>query len=543
MNTRSCLAAGLTLMAALGLQARNYTWIGGTEGAWSTAANWVADDDSSVHAVPISWQDKATLSCADGDITITCSGYLEPAINFATNVTFYVAENKEAIIKGSFTGVGDISKSGPGKVTLNVGGAERIGWVYVNEGTLAFSAERALGKSGGCVVGDGVHDAVLEANRDEQWGGRFFGPSNTDGLGDLIIKNKGVLVYDKSNNWKTCAQLSNLTIEPGGRAQMGCHGFYGGLQASAGRFDVAGDMTFLDATSAALNGTFALMSTELRILGERTETFQMPVGLLLRRDWGSQGAAYAKLNAVGGNGLAVDLHVYGEVVSQYGPRDGLDIIGNGTVKLSGSSTYGGKTNGSSGEEGRTRVQSGRLLVDNTTGSGTGYSAVEVSAGATLGGIGIIGGLTEGKTYGNNERSASPADPCVIVNGAAGNPGVLAPGSYEDTTNARIYGTLTVGSAEAPSSVTMNANTKLAFEVGKGGATGLKVYGPLTLGTGVTLDVNVAEDAKSGDYVLVSATEGITGNYTLTGNVNPKQVVQKGNEIILRVRNGLTLIVR
>ena len=90
---------------------------------------------------------------------------------------------------------------------------------------------------------------------------------------------------------------------------------------------------------------------------------------------------------------------------------------------------------------------------------------------------------------------------------------------------------------------MNANTKLAFEAGKSGATGLKVYGPLTLGSNVVLDVNVRDDAKTGDYVLVSATGGITGDYTLTGNAGAAKVVRSENQILLKIRKGLIITFR
>ena len=78
-------------------------------------------------------------------------------------------------------------------------------------------------------------------------------------------------------------------------------------------------------------------------------------------------------------------------------------------------TYGGNVS----NQGNTRVQSGRLLVDNTEGSGTGYSKVVVSAGATLGGVGTIGGFTQAKTYNGRGGNAAITDPCVVVNGAAG----------------------------------------------------------------------------------------------------------------------------
>jgi autotransporter-associated beta strand protein len=62
---------------------------------------------------------------------------------------------------------------------------------------------------------------------------------------------------------------------------------------------------------------------------------------------------------------------------------GLTKIGNGTLTLTNANTYTGDTT----------VSVGTLLVNNTTGSGTGTGAVNVSTVATLGGNGTIGGST------------------------------------------------------------------------------------------------------------------------------------------------------
>src|SRR6185436_419940 len=59
----------------------------------------------------------------------------------------------------------------------------------------------------------------------------------------------------------------------------------------------------------------------------------------------------------------------------------LSKTNSGTLLLSANNEYSGGTN----------VMEGRLLVSNTTGSGTGTGAVTVSSGATLGGTGKIGG--------------------------------------------------------------------------------------------------------------------------------------------------------
>ena len=58
----------------------------------------------------------------------------------------------------------------------------------------------------------------------------------------------------------------------------------------------------------------------------------------------------------------------------------LQKVGGGTLALTGDNSYSGGT----------LVNEGRLLVNNTAGSGTGSGTVTVNAG-TLGGTGSIGG--------------------------------------------------------------------------------------------------------------------------------------------------------
>ena len=76
----------------------------------------------------------------------------------------------------------------------------------------------------------------------------------------------------------------------------------------------------------------------------------------------------------------------------------------GTLTLSGANSYGNTT-----------VNGGTLLVDNTSGSGTGQGNVTVNNGATLGGTGSISGsvtmnnLTSGTTLSPGDPIGTPAD--------------------------------------------------------------------------------------------------------------------------------------
>ena len=97
------------------------------------------------------------------------------------------------------------------------------------------------------------------------------------------------------------------------------------------------------------------------------------------------------------------------------------FLGAGPLSLSlptgGSLTLRGDSSSFSGD---LMVSNGTLLVNNTTGSGTGSGAVTVQAGATLGGSGVVGGpLTVDGTLapGNSPGTLTIGNDLVVNNGA------------------------------------------------------------------------------------------------------------------------------
>jgi autotransporter-associated beta strand protein len=127
-----------------------------------------------------------------------------------------------------------------------------------------------------------------------------------------------------------------------------------------------------------------------------------------------------------------------------GSRGAFAKSGKGRLDLTGASTYSGGTT----------VSAGTLLVDNTSGSGTGTGAVNVNSGA-LGGNGTItGAVTIGK-------------------GAAGNGAFLTPGQ---STNRP--GTLTILSA-----LTFNSDGFFNVGLGKSSVIGKVVANGVTITSG------------------------------------------------------------
>lgn len=190
----------------------------------------------------------------------------------------------------------------------------------------------------------------------------------------------------------------------------------------------------------------------------------------------------------------VDLVIFGNLWINGGAWQSIYKRGAGTLKLTAAS--GPTLN----DEHAFELNEGVTLCDNTSGTPLGNALVKVNAGATLGGTGFVGGTERGN---------------VVVAGSSTNPGVLAPGSIDETTGARIHGTLTVGTESQTNLVSMGAWTKLVTGIGsRNRETGLSdfdklmVHGDLSIGENCTLDLttNSADlnEIKGGRYTIVEA---------------------------------------
>ena len=195
----------------------------------------------------------------------------------------------------------------------------------------------------------------------------------------------------------------------------------------------------------------------------------------------------------------VDLTISGGIGWAGESWNSLSKNGAGTLRMTGTS------GGTSSQP--FQLNAGTLLCDNASGTPIGNTLLNVKAGATLGGTGFVGGTERGN---------------VVVAGTTTNPGVLAPGSVDEKTGARIHGTFTVGSATQTNLVSMGAWTKLVAGIGsRNRETGLSdfdklmVHGDLSIGENCTLDLttNSADlsEIKGGKYTIVEA-DSITGTF-------------------------------
>jgi fibronectin-binding autotransporter adhesin len=201
----------------------------------------------------------------------------------------------------------------------------------------------------------------------------------------------------------------------------------------------------------------------------------------------------------GGTGTTVvnDVIVNGSVPG----NDGNVAVSAGITKFNAANTYGPSSPGSTTN---TTVTGGTLLVNNTTGSGTGTGNVSVTGG-TLGGTGSISGSV------------------TLSSGA------IAPGNSAGTLN--VGGTVTYGSSAA-------LNVEIGgTSPGIGGYDQLVVGGTLDLTAGGILNVNLingfTRPAIDTSYTVATAT-AVTGLFTTLSfpDANWSVTYPGGNSVVI-----------
>lgn len=173
----------------------------------------------------------------------------------------------------------------------------------------------------------------------------------------------------------------------------------------------------------------------------------------------------------------------------------------------------------------TKVNAGTLLINNTSGSGTGKSTVQVNSGGTFGGTGIIGGVA-GYTTSN-----------VTVAGTSTTYGTLAPGMSD------AIGTLTVGSAAQANNVTIGSYGQLAIGFASGGTNNdlLVINGVLDASAAnsrLAISVPGGTTLTAPSHTLVTFTSRMGAFANVTGVPAGYQVVYNANSITLEQTSGL-----
>jgi len=352
--------AVLVLAAATGPQ--NLTWRGdGLVNNWdTTSTNWVKGTNM--------------LTFGTGDtVTFDNTGSNTPAINLVgslqpASVTVAASQNYTFSGSGSLGGGMALTNSGTGTLTLNETNSYTGGTV-VNGGSIVFSVGAAIPPGGALTLNNTGAVTVVTANSLPTVtvnGANSITGNGSSGTGIATLNDAGTLTLFASGG----ANVFDLT-----GAMSGSGNLVLGSPAMTLRFNgTAGD------GAAIFN-----LGTVTAVANVRgTTTTAIALGGLT----GGSGTQLQGDNSSGGvnmtytiGGANANTEFDGVIKDGTVGTVALTETGTGSLTLTGTNAYSGGTT----------VSSGALLVNNTTGSGTGSGSVTVASGATLGGTGAVSG--------------------------------------------------------------------------------------------------------------------------------------------------------
>ena len=482
-------------------------------------------------------------------MTNTVSSIVLSAVSGVTTCKWSIAEGK-CLKVVSVSGSASLLKTGAGSAFLTgASGGRTDGVTVVKDGELVFSGSSQLGTA--LLVGGGEFNAVARSNHPGDSGNNAFNPFVGAGR-SVFVNANGLLDLESdggSGYWIENGQGGALIAKEGGRISLGARKTgYG--NSAIDSFDIGGEFSDVAAARTELNCTRFTVR----------DTISSPVIVNRSMSVQSQTVGMGTFNIEDSPDVFVECTMNGNITFAWLPRDGLDKRGAGVLRLTGRNQYGGDDSLNSGA---TRIYEGTLLVDNTLGSGTGYSEVIVHPGATVGGIGTIGGDGEGYTIWNG-NSGDCRYARLIASGDALAQAVVAPGTIDDETGAHVCGALKVGSDAVSHPVTFGDYSSLRICLGETSATdALNVHGTVDISaTGTRLDLAAAcdlADVHGGTFTILSATDGITGEFAeiitpknswKVSKVNAREVdiggtmVEKYDALVLSAPgHGLAIIVR
>jgi autotransporter-associated beta strand protein len=268
-------------------------------------------------------------------------------------------------VNGAITGSNLLVLEAPQPITFDGSAANTLSaTVGVNEGTLVLSKSSSNGSIAGSLQ---IIDATVRWDADNQ----------VSDLPNSQVILSGSSLADLDGHDETLAQL--------------LLGAESRVQSTGGRLTVTGQLGVQGAAEIDMGaGELRLQAAVLRS-GNSTETSRIQAGLITLNQ--TQSIFFANDSPA-----PVELEVDGPIAGAF-PGDFLDKTGDGTLRLTGASTY----------QGGTKV-AGTLIVDNTAGSGTGTGTVTIQTGALLTGDGAISGPVSMQNGARISPSASTGFP-------------------------------------------------------------------------------------------------------------------------------------
>ena len=398
-------------------------------------------------------------------------------------------------------GTANVTKRGGGTLYFSNDVSDHTGGTTVVEaGRVEFGGTTKI-FGWNLVIGGCGEPATVYSTFNNNWN---YNPMAGDYKAKFWIKDKGVLDLSRNVNSVQFQTMNQFKVDKGGVLKLGKTRVY--------TTGLDGEQYILEGEVEAIaGGTLMMQCGRLVVPASRSTMLKTDASVQVSGGWFHNASyegqilwystRYTRFFVEDIKGVPVDFVLSGNVTGSNG--DGFDKRDSGVMKLTSSNTYGGK----SATEGMTRVHGGTLLLDNTEGSATGKSRVEVTGGNVLGGIGRTGGLAD--------------SPNATLNLTGNDTGyaVLHPGTINETTGAHLAGTLTAGSDEQSCATAFNNRSELKISVcDKGLVDCLAVYGKVTIAADADTKITLVADGlepsqvKGGTYTILSATEGIEGEF-------------------------------
>jgi len=381
------------------------------------------------------------------------------AINATANLNSFnaltVTNSAASTFSGSLSGSGSLTKAGNGTLTLTAHNGY-TGGTNVNAGTLNIDVQ---GNQGASAVG--VNKSVFVAS------GATLRLNKTDGLGYYA------------------ANPSSLTI-------AGAMTTAAGIHSSIGNFGITLNGGTLTSEGAGDGQGNYIMDGTVTTLANAASSVISANAIGLRNGSTSNQSV---MFAVADGAAATDLSVSSALTNGSG-TNGLTKTGNGTLVLTGNSSYSGATN----------VTAGTLKIGNGGSSGSLYApSVPGNGNLTFGGAGaivndgtLVYDIAGGAVYVN--RTISGLGTVSVT----GNQSVhFADGTTISTTGAQTYSATTTGGRYYGFNLADNAS------VGLTSAGAISMTGMLGTANGNTGRLTINTSAGNGDVTLNTAV-GVSG---------------------------------
>jgi len=283
-------------------------------------------------------------------------------------------------INGFLTGNGNLVKSGYGRLTLSSANSYN-GGTLIKRGTIKLESEEAN------IGGFGSGPVTIESGTITMLDNQSSYTNNCDW--DIIIPEDGLA-------WLNLDSRSSLTGLLTGSGTLNLYTpfvrseLFGDWSGFSGIINVSTDSdggTFIIANSKGLPNASVNISNNITMIYRQTSNVTVDIGELA-------GTGLSRLGA-GGEGTstitwrigskntntAFNGIICNDQFKNTGAIASIIKTGTGSWTLTGDNTYSGST----------VVEAGKLLINNTTGSGTGTGPVTVKNLALLGGTGAVSG--------------------------------------------------------------------------------------------------------------------------------------------------------